>query len=152
VPTKLELLERTLERGFPLGEDIPPVLADPERIERLRGAVDEIAAEDLVVEMVGDEGFRLERPGVEGFLESWRDWIQPFETFRVELEDVIESGPHLVVLVRQTGRPRGGGTEIENEGAAVWTFRGQRLRRVEFHLDRGMALRAAGLDPQSGQE
>jgi hypothetical protein len=50
VPTKLELLESTLERGFPLGEDIPPVLADPERTERLRGAVDEIAAKDLVVE------------------------------------------------------------------------------------------------------
>jgi ketosteroid isomerase-like protein len=152
VPTKLELLERTLERGFPLGEDIPPVLADSERIERLRDAIEEVAAKDLVVEMVGDESFRRERPGVEGFLDSWRDWVEPFETFQVEVEDVVESGPHLVILVRQRGRPRGGDTEIESEGAAVWTFRGERLRRVEFHLDRSSAMRAAGLDPQSRQE
>jgi hypothetical protein len=152
VPTKLELLEHTLERGFPLDEDIPTALADPERVERLREALSEVAIEDLAVVMVGAENFRIERRGVDGFLEAWRDWMEPFESFRVDLDDVVDSGPHLVTLVRQIGRPRGSATEMENPGAAVWTFEGERLVRVEFHLKREMALEAAGLDPQSGQE
>jgi hypothetical protein len=42
--------------------------------------------------------------------------------------------------------------EIETAGAAVWHVRGGRLHRVEFHLDREAALRAAGLeDAQSSQ-
>jgi hypothetical protein len=153
VPTKLELLEQTLQRGFPLGEDLPTVLAEPDRIERLREALSEIASEDLVVEMVGDEDFRIERRGIEGFLEAWRDWIEPFERFQVEVDDVVESGPHLVTLARQIGQPRGGGgAEIVNEGASVWTFQGDHLVRIEFHLDRDEAMRSAGLDPQSGHE
>ena len=147
MPSKLELLERTLEQGFPLGEDVPTALADPGRVSRLQDALAEIAAPALVVEMVGDQDFRGQREGVEGFLEFWRDWAESFERFRVEIDDAIESGEHLVTLVRQIGRPRGGVSDIENAGAAVWTFEGETLVRVEFHLDRTLALRAAGIEP-----
>jgi ketosteroid isomerase-like protein len=147
MPTKLELLEQTIEHGFPIGEDVPTALADPDRVERLKRVADEVCTEDVVVEMVGDENFRQERRGVDGFLDAWLDWIQPFETFRVEIEDMTDTGPCLLILVRQIGRPRGADTEIENEGAAVWMFEGDRVARVEFHLDREVAMRAAGLDP-----
>jgi ketosteroid isomerase-like protein len=150
--SKLELLERTMDRGFPLGEDVPSALADPVRVESLRTALAELATEDFAVEMVGDEGFRRERHGSDGFLEAWRDWVEPFKSFRVELDEILESGPHVVTLVRQIGTPRGGEQEIENEGAAVWTFEGDRVVRVEFHMDREVAKRAAGVQPQSRQE
>jgi ketosteroid isomerase-like protein len=151
MPSKLELLTPALEQGLPVGEDIPSLLDDPERIEHLRQTLRGIAGDDLVVEMVGDRQFRRARHGVEGFIDGWRDWAETFESFRVEIDDVLESGPHLVTLVRQIGRPRGTAAEMQNEGAGVWTFDGERLVRVEFHLDREMALRSAGIDLQSGQ-
>jgi len=51
----------------------------------------------------------------------------------------------VVSLVRQTGRTKTGGVEIEAAAAAVWTIRDGKLTRVEFHLDQEAALRAAGL-------
>jgi ketosteroid isomerase-like protein len=155
VGSKLEILGRTIERGFPLGEDIPTVLEDEGRMAKLRAAIAEIATEDFVVEMVGDESFRRERRGVEGFVESWRDWAETFETFRIEIDDIVESGDHVVVFVWQIGRPRGADAEIVNDGAAVWTFKGERLARVGFYLNREAAREAAGVEsgsPQSAQE
>jgi ketosteroid isomerase-like protein len=151
MPTKLELLAPALEQGIPVGQDIPSLLEDHERIERLRRTLSGLAGDDLVIEMVGDQQFRQEFHGIDGFIEGWRDWAETFESFRVEIDDVLESGPHLVTLVRQIGRPRGSAAEMQNEGAAIWTFDGERLVRVEFHLDREMAMRSAGLDHQSGQ-
>jgi ketosteroid isomerase-like protein len=149
MPSNLQRLGATLEQGFPIGEDIPTALADPERVERLRRLIGEIAADDLVVEMVGDASFRRTRHGTDGFVEAWRDWVDPFESFRTELDEFLEAGPHVVVLVRLVARPRGGGTEITSEAAALWCFEGDRLVRVEFHLDRATALRAAGLTRDS---
>lgn len=143
MPTKLELLERTLEQGFPIDEDIPTALSDQERVERLRQTVKAVAVEDLVVEMVGNQGFRTERRGVDGFVEAWRDWVSPFETFRVAIEDVIDSGNHLVVLVTQHAKAHDTDIEIASDSAAVWTFEGDRLARVGFYLDRDDARRAA---------
>jgi len=149
MPSNLQRLGETLEQGFPLGEDIATAFADADRVERLRRAIGEIAADDLIVEMVGDASFRRTRHGIDGFIEAWRDWVDPFESFTAEVEDFLEAEPHVVVLVRLVARPRGGGTEIANEAAAVWTFEGDRLARVEFHLDRATALSAAGLGGES---
>lgn len=145
MPTKLELLERTLEQGFPIDEDIPTALANQERLDRLRRAIEEVAGDDLVVAMVGNEGFRTERRGVEGFVEAWRDWVSPFERLRIVINDVIDSGNHLVVLVTQHATARDTEIEIAADAAAVWTFEGDRLTQVGFYLDRDDAERAAGL-------
>jgi len=145
VTTKLELLERTLEQGFPIDEDIPSALSSDERLGRLRRAIETVAGDDLVVEMVGNEGFRAERRGADGFVEAWRDWVSPFKTFRVAIDDVIDSGNHLVVLVSQRGKAHDSDVELASDAAAVWTFDGDRLRRVGFYLDRDEAKRAAGV-------
>ena len=57
----------------------------------------------------------------------------------------------MVSLVRLCGKTKTGGVDVEAAAAAVWTVVDGRLDRVEFHLDREAALRAAGLDPQSSQ-
>ncbi len=102
--------------------------------------------------MAADQSFRRERPGVEGFVEGWLDWLEPFASFRVHLEETIDARDAFVTLVRQVGRPRGGISEVENEGAAVWWFDHGLLTRVEFHLDQAVALRAAGIDPEATGE
>jgi ketosteroid isomerase-like protein len=110
------------------------------------GAIERVAAPDLVSVMIGpDQSFRVEYRGVAGLIEGWRDWLSPYESFRLEVEDLIESDDVLVTCVRQFGTPVGGGPEVEAAGAAVWWLRDGRLVRIEFNLNREAALRAAGL-------
>ena len=109
---------------------------------RIRQTLAELAQPDFEVAMVGP-GYLPEaaRPiGLEGFREAWLDWTSPFESFRIEVERVIDAGDRVVSLVRQIGRTKTGGVEIEASAAAVWTIRDGKLTRVEFHLDREAAL------------
>jgi ketosteroid isomerase-like protein len=116
---------------------------DPERLR-------ELAWPDFEVAMVGagSAEFRTDRRGPEGLLEGWRDWLEPFGSHRTEFEGIREAGDDCaVIFVRQIARPKGSEMEAENLGAAVvWTREGK-LSRLEFHLDRGLALKAAGLPP-----
>ena len=61
---------------------------------------------------------------------------------------MIDAGERVVSLVRQVGKTKTGGVDVEASAAAVWTVRDGKLKRVEFHLDREAALRAAGLSPE----
>jgi hypothetical protein len=135
--------------AFPTGE-APLRPDDAATIQRLTSAIERVAAPDLVSVMIGpDQSFRAEYRGVAGLIEGWADWLSPYESFRMEVDDLIESDDVLVTCVRQFGTPVGGGPELVAAGAAVWWLREGRLVRVEFNLDREAALRSAGLDPQS---
>jgi hypothetical protein len=131
---------------FPTAE-APLTPGDASAVARLTSAVERVAAPDLEGAMIGpDPSFRIEFDGANGMIERWSDWLSPYESFRMEIGDLIESGDVLVTCARQFGTPTGGGPEVEAESAAVWWLRDDRLVRVEFHLDREAALRAAGLD------
>ncbi len=136
------LFEAFLEEGVRAGDREwlgPQVLA----------ALNELADPNLEVAMIGpDPAFRQDRSGPSGFVEAWGDWLSPFDTFRMEVDEIIDRGDRIVTLVRQFATPAGGSIEIENVGAAIWFFEGGKLKRVEFHLDREAGLRAAGLDPE----
>jgi SnoaL-like domain len=150
VGSALEALAPVLA-AFPTAE-APLTPEDTAAIERLASAIEDVAARGLVSVMIGpDQSFRIEYEGVAGLIEGWRDWLSPYESFRMEVDDLIESDEVLVTCVRQFGTPVGGGPELEAAGAAVWWLRDGRLVRIEFNLNREAALRSAGLDPQSSQ-
>ena len=130
-----------------LDVDVVAALDDDETDRRIRQTLAELAQPDFEVVMVGP-GYlpqAAERAGPDGFREAWVDWTSPFESFQIEIERVIDAGDRVVSLVRQTGRTKTGGVEIEAAAAAVWTIRDGKLTRVEFHLDQEAALRAAGV-------
>lgn len=128
---------------FPTEQEIAGELGDGGREAELRDALARYATEDFVTEMVADSSFRAEFRGPDGFLEAWRDWLEAFESFRIDLDETVEFGDTLLTLVTLTGVPRGGATELVNSNAAVWFVRDGKLARVEFHMDRGMARRSA---------
>jgi uncharacterized protein len=111
----------------------------------------ELAEPEFEVVMLGP-GYspaRLEYVGLEGFVAAWKDWTGAYDSFRIEVDEMIDAGDKVVSLVRQTGIPKGAHGEIETQGAAVWTVFEGRVSRVEFHLDHESGLRAAGIDPAS---
>ena len=67
-----------------------------------------------------DAGTHTGRDSFERFLSSW---IDSFEGFRVEPEQVVERGDRLIAVVRQSGRGRASGVQIEARIAHVWTVR-----------------------------
>jgi ketosteroid isomerase-like protein len=86
--------------------------------------------------------------GHEGVRTYWRRWLSAWDDLRFEVEDVIDAGDDAVALIRnQTQRGRGSGVEVPIDNyAIVFTFRGGKVIRWAAYLDRGEALRAAGVD------
>jgi ketosteroid isomerase-like protein len=133
--------------------DVVGALNDPEADQRVRRTLMELAEPDFRVVMVGPTyvSQNIERSGADGFREAWADWTTPFTSYHIDVEEMIDAGDRVVSLVGMRGTTKTGGVEVEASAAAVWTVVEGRLRRVEFHIDRQAALRAAGVDPQSSQ-
>jgi ketosteroid isomerase-like protein len=133
-----------------LADDVVETLDDDESLARLRALLLEVAADDLECVMVapayaGPRG-RLTYSGPEGFVQAWREWVEAYERYTIELEEITEGDPGQVfILARQRGTTRTGGVEVSEPAGAVWTVRDGRLVRMEFHLDPEAAKRAAGL-------
>ena len=70
-------------------------------------------------------------------------WLEPWEEFQFEAEELIDAGDQVVVTYRQRGRGKGSGIEVENTLAAVATMRDGKVIRGHVYLDRAAALKAA---------
>ncbi len=82
--------------------------------------------------------------GLEGLAEGWRDWLEPWKTYVVEIEGFVDGGCDVVTLVTLRGETRHGGVTVEQPAAAVWTLADGQVVRVAFHLDRRTALESVG--------
>jgi ketosteroid isomerase-like protein len=130
---------------FPEG-DLVAAMRDESRVAAFRDALAAIVAPDVEVVMVGPGGFSATFRGIDGFVEGWRDWLEPFTSYRMELDpEVRSSGDAVVLFARQVATPRGSGATVTNDAASVAFLREGKIRRIEFHLDRAAALRAAEL-------
>jgi ketosteroid isomerase-like protein len=127
--------------------DFVALLDDEERFLAAASAVEPFADPEFETVMVGPEYLpdQLAYRGLQGYVDAWRDWLAPYETYRAELEEWLDAGDDVVLFVRQVAQTTDGGVPIETESAVVFTFRERKLVRMEFHLDRARALKAAGL-------
>jgi ketosteroid isomerase-like protein len=102
--------------------------------------------DDFECVMIGPAGAES-YPGLAGFAKAWEDWVSPYTSFSVEIEDLIELPDAVLMPVRQRGVTRHDGVPIENSGASVWWFKAGLLERAEFYIDRDAAYAAAGVAP-----
>jgi ketosteroid isomerase-like protein len=82
--------------------------------------------------------------GVRAF---WRRWLSAWRDLEFELEDVLDAGDNVVMLVsnqRQMGRHSGIATEVPPY-ALVFTFRASKVVRFQFVPDQHEALKVVGL-------
>jgi ketosteroid isomerase-like protein len=86
--------------------------------------------------------------GRDGFIEALRNAISVFDEVSVTIEDVIEAGPLVVVLVHISGVGIESGAPVEMRVAHVWTMEGSTALRMQVYLDRDEALAAAGAREQ----
>ena len=83
--------------------------------------------------------------GIEGFKLAYGNWLQTWETYRVELDELIDMGEQVVALSQWGGRTKTGGVELLQAGADLWTLRGGRVSNLDSYMDRDRALAVTGL-------
>jgi ketosteroid isomerase-like protein len=93
-------------------------------------------------------GQRVRYAGLEGFRAAWLDWLDPWESYRTDVEDAIDAGDEVLVLVRDYGRRAGMAVEVSLMGASVWTVRDGKIAKAAFYPNRSDALEATGLSEQ----
>jgi len=140
-PTQAELME--LIRG---GGPFSPgsTLDGDEMIEAVTELLGQVAHPDYVTLMVS-EATEFDYPGPDGFREAWADWLTPYESFRIEVEEIIPLEDKIVFTVRQIATTRHSSVEVETSSAAVWWLEGGQIRQAGFYLDRQAGLTAAGI-------
>ena len=92
-------------------------------------------------------GWSEEFPDLAGVFDDRRDpnprlrsWLSEWEYWRVEAEEYLELGNHVVVLAMYHGRGRESGVELEQQGAHVYELRGGKVVRLEIFVSRERAI------------
>jgi ketosteroid isomerase-like protein len=137
----LELVKALFPRP---GDDIVPLFRDEDSWARMREAFSPLFTDDFQSVMVFPAQTRT-YAGLEGLRKNWLDWLEPWATYRSTIDELIEVGDRVVVLLRDHGRREDMETEVELIGATVLTFRGGKVARWEDYADRATALEAAGV-------
>ena len=101
-------------------------------------------------DFVFDVSRNVFNPGVHRGLDGFRQFIEQvdemWETFDLEIEELVDGGDRVVTGVRIAGRGRGSGIEVEMHVFNVWMLRDGKVLRYEGgYRDRKEALEAAGL-------
>ena len=139
--TTVELMALISNQGpFSPGSSV----AGEEMVETVTEVLRHNAHEDYATLMVS-EAATLDYQGVEGFREAWTDWLSPYESFRIEMDEVIQLEDKLVFVVRQIATTLHSSVEVETPSAAIWWFEDGRVRQAAFYLDRQAGLKAAGI-------
>jgi ketosteroid isomerase-like protein len=86
------------------------------------------------------------RKGGEGVARLREEWVEAFEDFHVDVDEVIDAGDHVVAVTRLCGCLRGSGHELDLEETQVWTMRDGKAVEVRAYLTRSEALKAVGLE------
>jgi ketosteroid isomerase-like protein len=105
---------------------------------RDRAAIRALTAPDIVVGTTV-EAYR----GPEAVLDWMDEGDDAFDDFGVELLEVEELGGHVVVSMRQRGRGKVSGAEVDDHITHVWTLRDGRGISLRSFADHADAVRYA---------
>ena len=83
--------------------------------------------------------------GLEGFRDGWTDWLSPFASYLLDVQEVVDAGDEILVLSHVRARTHRDGVLVEHDPAAALTVRDGRVVRVRFFLERAEAFEALGL-------
>jgi len=141
-----------------------------ENVELIKGILPEeadlveiIESDDPIAALTGDSSFDipelevefaasqsgappLNYRGLTGLVEGWRDWLLPWASYRLQVDDVIDAGDKVLQLVTVNARTSRDGVDIVHHPAAVWVVRGNVPVSVHFFLEQDRAREFAGMD------
>jgi hypothetical protein len=125
--------------------DIAALLRDDSLFDQARTALEPLVDPGAESVAIWQGGAATTHVGIEGFRKLWLDWLQPWSSYHVRVDEVIDAGDRIVVLIRDRARPHDAEVEVELISGSVWEVRDGKIVRVEFCGSREEALEAAGL-------
>ena len=84
-------------------------------------------------------------PGAEGANRFNAEWAAAWDDWEIEVEDYIDGGECVVVIVNQRGRAKATGIPVDMRFAQIWTFRDGQAIRMQMHAKTEEGIEAAGL-------
>ena len=104
----------------------------------------ELFDRDVVVDLSARPDGRIYYGRAEA-AKALRSWVELWDDYGYEPEDVLDAGEKVVVLFRETGRGRESGAATVFLGATVWTIQHGKVVHTKTYTDRSEALEAVGL-------
>jgi len=98
---------------------------------------------EIVVHDPGRTGATIH--GRAGLMQFWEEWLENWETYRVEAEEFIEAGGEIFVACCQRGRGRLSGIEVGQDLFQVFRLREGKIVQYRIYADRATALESVGL-------
>lgn len=83
--------------------------------------------------------------GHDGIRKMIRDRYKDFENLEDCCQELFDAGERVISLVVTRGRGRSSGVDSEIRRYGVWTFRNDKIARIEWLYSRQEALEAAGV-------
>jgi uncharacterized protein len=119
-----------------------------------RGEIDafvDYTSEDVAwLEVSGrPEGGATERLGRERLRQGLKSLFDAWESYYVYVQRIEEAGDRVLAIVREVGRGRASGVEIDGRWGYLITVKNGEMVRVEAYRDPDVALRMAGLSPKA---
>jgi ketosteroid isomerase-like protein len=126
----VELVRESYERFQATGE-FDPEFIDPE----------------FVFDMSTFRGWpgQQEYHGVEGARKFLDEWLEAWDDWELELEELHDAGEQIVAIVRQRGRSKSMGLPVDMTFAQLFTLRDGKQVRMQMYAEPSEALQAAGL-------
>jgi len=101
---------------------------------------------DPEIEWVEDPGRadgRVYR-GHQGVLESWEQWLEHWDEYDIEIEQVTDYGDKVLAVAVERARGAASGATVSARHYAVFSFRNGKVLRYQEFYDEAQALEAAG--------
>jgi ketosteroid isomerase-like protein len=127
-----------------------------ENVDRLRVAFEHFIATgefggefapDFVWDMSTFQGWpeRQTYDGIEGARQFMTDWLETWDDWELELEELHDAGDSVVAIVRQRARSKATGLPVDMHFGQVWQIRDGQNVRMRMYSSPAEALDAVGL-------
>ena len=118
---------------------------DPADVQAWIDAMSNALTDDFVCSFhaLGED----EHHGAAGLRKIWLDWLEPWESYRAQSQELIDLGDRVLVHAHDVGRRHGMAEAVELHGVTLWTVRDGKVARVQFFARREDGYAAAGISP-----
>ena len=126
-----------------------------ENVETVRRAYDAYAAGDFQLALsCFDAEVEFSQPagepgagtyhGHDGIVEALTKWTGAWSDYRVEVDQLVDLGDHVLAKTRHHGRGKSSGIETEQRIFQLYTLRERRIVRTRMYYDEDEALNEVG--------
>jgi ketosteroid isomerase-like protein len=88
---------------------------------------------------------QAEYAGPDGVRRWLDDWGAAWDEWHVEIEEMLDAGDAVLVLIHHTARGHSSGMEMDSHDGILFTLRDGKVVALDYYTGRERALAAAGL-------